>query len=261
MPARSKRYNEDRSGIVRCSWHGARLKGAYLHSRHCTRLGIVDATSVSTNRLSLLHSQILSVRGSKERNEERTSDRPTTSRIRNSHCHRIREFFFLLFPPPPPEESKNYTRLPARPATTTTRPVILPLVSSLLLSTVRSFFLFFGSFFLVDATDIIFFRRSRARASSLFSFRSKFNSVTMTTRSYVYTIRERSPPLRTRSKRLYLYLKFNLSCLSGVQCPLAYCKINKYSESKSETQQDTTRHEISNVNDSIRGSNNTMRLL
>lgn len=112
MPARSKRYNEDRSGIVRCSWHGARLKGAYLHSRHCTRLGIVDATSVSTNRLSLLHSQILSVRGSKERNEERTSDRPTTSRIRNSHCHRIREFFFLLFPPPPPEESKNYMRLP-----------------------------------------------------------------------------------------------------------------------------------------------------
>lgn len=52
MPARSKRYNEDRSGIVRCSWHGARLKGAYLHSV----IVLVDATSVSTNRLSLSRS-------------------------------------------------------------------------------------------------------------------------------------------------------------------------------------------------------------
>lgn len=167
MPARSKRYNEDRSGIVRCSWHGARLKGAYLHSV----IVLVDATSVSTNRLSLSRSPFTdSFRKRSGKRETRRGrvelEIPIATEFVNSSSSLPSLLPSPTLPPPPfLPRTKNYTRPTACRPATATRPLILPLsfLSSPLLPSVRFLFSVVPRILsFVDATVLHFSNAVRA---------------------------------------------------------------------------------------------------
>lgn len=201
MPARSKRYNEDRSGIVRCSWHGARLKGAYLHSV----IVLVDATSVSTNRLSLSRSPFTdSFRKRSGKRETRRGRVELEIPIATEFVNSSSSLPSLLPSPtlPPLPLKIIHDRLPAVQR--------LPLALLFFPSpSLRSFpFLRRSTDPLLRRCDRITFFQRRSRVPlPLFSFRRvNFNSATLMTRSRTIRsgARERSPLEPDRNACIYI---------------------------------------------------------